>query len=228
MVSELYTDNNWLQCKTPRNFPVTRFTEEMSSSFSSLVFSLPLIFCDTLVGASISHFLTTATKISCCSSKIKCLLFFISHSSSLLLFVLLSFAGLVRSFSFSASKDTGGYAISCQNNLELLYLLIELFYTGMPVVWMDGLSVSRSVGNTVMWLPKSPWWVDKCIFLGMGLRSRAHGAPLITCISVFSLPRVCNRMLSFSTKSWACCKYSWMQKYTLINKRAVHVLCPKG
>ena len=76
--------------------------------------------------------------------------FFISRSSSLSLFVLLSFAGLVHTFSFSASKDTGGYAISCQNNLELLYLLIELFYTGMPVVWMDGLSVSRSIGNTVM------------------------------------------------------------------------------
>ena len=149
MVSELYTDNNRLQCKTPRNFPVTRFTEDMSSSFSSLA-HFPLIFCDTLVAASISHFLTTATKISCCSSKIKCLLFFISRSSSLSLFVLLSFAGLVRTFSFSASKDTVGYAISCQNNLELLYLLIELFYTGMPVVWMDGLSVSRSVGNTVM------------------------------------------------------------------------------
>ena len=130
--------------------------------------------------------------------------------------------------SLSLLQDTGGYAISCQNNLELLYLLIELFYTGMPVVWIDGLSVSQSVGNTVMWLPKSPWWVDKCIFLGTGLRSCAHGAPLSTCISVFSLPRVCNRMLSFSTKSWACCKYSWMQKYTLINKRAVHVFCPKG
>ena len=149
MVSELYTDNNRLQCKTPRKFPVTRFTEEMSSSFSSIVFSLPLIFCDTLVAASISHFLTTATKISCCSSKIKCLLF-LSLALALSLFVLLSFAGLVRTFSFSASKDTGGYAISCQNNLELLYLLIELFYTGMPVVWMDGLSVSWSVGNTVM------------------------------------------------------------------------------
>ena len=226
MVSELYTDNNRLQCKTPRNFPVTRFTEEMSSSFSSLA-HFPLIFCDTLVAANISHFLTYSYKNFMLFFQNKMSPFFISRSSSLLLFVLLSFAGLVSTFSFSASKDTGGYAISCQNNLELLYLLIELFYTGMPVVWMDGLSVSRSVGNTVMWLPKSPWWVDKCIFLGMGLRSRAHGALLSMCISVFSLPRVCNRMLSFSTKSWACCKYSWMQKYTLINKRAVHVLCPK-
>ena len=144
MVFELYIDNNWIQCKTSTNFPVTCFAEEMLSSFSSLVFSLPLIFFDTLVAASISHFLTTATKISCCSSKIKHLLcFFISCSSSLLLFVLLSFAGLVRTSSFSASQDASGYAISCQNNLELLYLLIELFYTGMPVLWMDRLSVGR-------------------------------------------------------------------------------------
>ena len=185
MVSELYTDNNWRQCKTPRNFPVTRFTEEMSPSFSSLVFSLPLILCDTLVAANISHFLTTATKISCCSSKIKCLLFFLSLALALCrsLSCWASLAWYV--LSLSLLQDTGGYAISCQNNLELLYLLIELFYTGMPVVWMDGLSVSRSVGNTVMWLPKSPWWVDKCIFLGTGLRSRAHGAPLSMCISVF-------------------------------------------
>ena len=41
--------------------------EEMSYVFSfTFFFSLPLIF--TLVAASISHFLTAATKFSCCSS----------------------------------------------------------------------------------------------------------------------------------------------------------------
>ena len=181
MVSELYTDNNWRQCKTPRNFPVTRFTEEMSPSFSSLVFSLPLILCDTLL--SFSH------------HSYKNFMLFFQNKMSPFFFLSLALA-LCRSLScwallawyvlsLSLLQDTGGYAISCQNNLELLYLLIELFYTGIPVVWMDGLSVSRSVGNTVMWLPKSPWWVDKCIFLGTGLRSRAHGAPLSMCISVF-------------------------------------------
>ena len=41
-----------------------------------IFFSLPLIF--TLVVAGISHFLTTATKFSCCSSNKKCLLCFLS------------------------------------------------------------------------------------------------------------------------------------------------------
>ena len=37
----------------------------------------------------------------------------------------------------SSSQNAGGYAISRQNNLELPYLLTELFYIGMPVVRMD-------------------------------------------------------------------------------------------
>ena len=50
----------------------------------------------------------------------------------------------------------------------LPYLLIELFYIGMPVMWTDGRTVTR--------LPKSLGWVDYHIFLGMGLRSRALSA----------------------------------------------------
>ena len=72
---------------------------------SSLFFSLPLI-C-TLVATCISHFLTAATKLSCCSSNKKmCPLFFISRSSSLSLFFSsrsLSFAGLSPTFPFSLS-----------------------------------------------------------------------------------------------------------------------------
>ena len=41
----------------------------------------------------------------------------------------------------SSSQNEGGYAISRQNNLELPYLLTELFYIGMPVVRMDCRSV---------------------------------------------------------------------------------------
>ena len=53
------------QRETSRNLLVTRFTEEMSylllfTFFHSLIF--------TLVAARISHFLTAAKKISCCSS----------------------------------------------------------------------------------------------------------------------------------------------------------------
>ena len=53
------------QRETSRNFLVTLFMEEMSylllfTFFHSLIF--------TLVAARISHFLTAAEKISCCSS----------------------------------------------------------------------------------------------------------------------------------------------------------------
>ena len=33
--------------------------------------------------------------------------------------------------------------------------------------------------------------------------------------SMYPLPRVCKRMLSFSTKSWACCRYSLKYKMEL-------------
>ena len=62
-----------------------------------LFFSLPLTF--TLVAASIPHFLTAATKFSCCLSNNFSFLF--SLSSSLSLLFLLSFAGLLPTFSFS-------------------------------------------------------------------------------------------------------------------------------
>ena len=58
-----------LQLKTPRNFLVTCFLEEMSSVFLLPFFSLPLTFI--LAAASIFHFLTAPTKFSCCSSNKK-------------------------------------------------------------------------------------------------------------------------------------------------------------
>ena len=55
-----------------------------------------------LVATSISHFVTAATKFSCCSSNKKMSpLFFISHSRSLSAFLSLSSAGLPPTFSFS-------------------------------------------------------------------------------------------------------------------------------
>ena len=50
----------WLQRETSRNFLVTRFMQKTSYVFLFPFFSLSLIF--TLVAASISLFLTTATK----------------------------------------------------------------------------------------------------------------------------------------------------------------------
>ena len=70
-----------------------------------------------LVAASISHFVTAATKFSCCSSnKNMSPLFFISWSKKQ--FPLCVFV-FIDSFVVSALQDAGGYAISRQNNLEL-------------------------------------------------------------------------------------------------------------
>ena len=61
--------------------------------------------------------------------------------------------------------------------IGLPYLLIELFFIGMPVVRTDGLSGGRSVGRcTVTWLPNFLGWVDYFIFLLMVLRWHASCA----------------------------------------------------
>ena len=65
------------------NYTFAHFMEEMSYVFLFTFFSLPLIFI-ILKAASISLFLTTTTKFSCCSSNKICLLcfsFFISCST---------------------------------------------------------------------------------------------------------------------------------------------------
>ena len=49
-----------IQRETSRNFPVTRFVEEMSYVFFPFFFFAIVLF--TLVAASIAHFLTAATK----------------------------------------------------------------------------------------------------------------------------------------------------------------------
>ena len=75
-------------------------------------FSLPLIF--TLVAASISHFLTAATKFLCCSSNQKNAYFaFFALSNSLSLFFSLSFAGLSPIFSFSPCFSFSIFHINC-------------------------------------------------------------------------------------------------------------------
>ena len=79
---------------------------------------------------------------------------------------------------FPLSKSPGGHAISFQIKpwvaFGLPYLLIELFYIGMPVVRTDGLAVGRSVGRcTVTSLPNFLGWVVHHLFF-------IHGAPLHT------------------------------------------------
>ena len=62
---------------------------------------------------------------------------------------------------FFLSKSPGGHVISFQIKpwvaFGLPYLLIELFYIGMPVVRTDGRSLARC---TVTWLPNFLGWVD--------------------------------------------------------------------
>ena len=165
--------------------------EEMSHVFPFTAAHFHL----ALVAASISHFVTAATKFSCCPSNKKMPpLFFISRSKSLSPFFSLSFAGLPPTLSFSLSFSCSIFQICGHDNLSKLntldntdtetisafrfrlywlfcclcftrrrwlcdflpkkppvafglpYLLIELFYIGMPVVRTDGLSGGRAVG----------------------------------------------------------------------------------
>ena len=76
---------------------------------------------------------------------------------------------------FFLSKSPGGHVISFEIKpwvvFGLPYLLIELFYIGVPVVRTVG---RGSVGRcTVTWLPNFLGWVDYHISLAMGLRPRA-------------------------------------------------------
>ena len=90
--------------ETSRNFLVTRFIvfmEEMSYVFSFTFFSLPVFFYLALVAASISHFVTAATKFSSCfSNKKNVSSVFISRSKPLWPFSSLSFTGLPPTFFF--------------------------------------------------------------------------------------------------------------------------------
>ena len=93
-----------------RNFLVTRFF------FVHFVFTAPH-FHLALVAASISYFITTVTKFSCCSSNKKMSpLFFISRSKSLSPFFSLSFAGLPPTFSFSLSFSCSIFQICGHEN----------------------------------------------------------------------------------------------------------------
>ena len=83
------------------------------------------------------------------------------------------------------SKSPGGQVISFQIKpwvaFGFPYLLIELFYIGIPVVRTDGRSLALC---TVTWLPNFLGWVVYHISLAMGFRSRgrvraARGAPLL-------------------------------------------------
>ena len=71
----------------------------------------------------ISHFVTAATKFSCCSSNKKMSpLFFISHTRPLLPFFSLNFAGLLPTFSFSLSFSCSIFQICGHDNKLIISL----------------------------------------------------------------------------------------------------------
>ena len=82
----------------------------------STFFSLPAHFHLALVATGISHFVTVATKFSCCSSNKKNMssVFFISRSRPLSPFFSLSFAGLPPTFSISLSFSCSIFQICCK------------------------------------------------------------------------------------------------------------------
>ena len=89
-----FTDTPWLHVLRRKCRTCSRST----------FFSLPAHFHLALLATGISHFVTVATKFSCCSSNKKNVSsVFISRSRPLLPFFSLSFAGLPPTFSFSLS-----------------------------------------------------------------------------------------------------------------------------
>ena len=115
-------------------------------SINRFIFSLPLIF--TLQAANISHLLTATMKFSCYSSDEIHLLCFQSLTLALSVSVIHMSVNIKNNIEkdmtllFFLTKSPDGHVISFQTEpwvaFWLPYLLIELFYIGMPVVQTDG------------------------------------------------------------------------------------------
>ena len=117
-----------------------------------LYFSLPLIF--TLLAASIFHFLTAAFNFRVFLLRNSSPLFSITRSSSFsVIHVSVNIKNNAEKYTtlllFFLSKSPGGHVTSFQIKpwvaFGLLYLLIELFYIGMPVLRRDGQSGGGAV-----------------------------------------------------------------------------------
>ena len=94
---------------------VTRFKEEM---FSFPFFFTAAHFHIALMAPSIPHFVTAATKFSCCSSTKKCLLCFLSLALDLCRPFILELRWLPPTFSFSLSFSCSIFQI-CGHNINL-------------------------------------------------------------------------------------------------------------
>ena len=102
---------------TTRNFQKRYYGGNVVRVLVHFFFFTAAHFLLALLAASISHFVTTATKFSFCSSnKKKSPLFFISHSRSLSPIFSLSFAGLPPTLSFSWSFSCSIFQICGHDN----------------------------------------------------------------------------------------------------------------
>ena len=192
----LFCTTTTLFCRTKSsNFQVTYFVYggivvcayPMFCSYVQVrfYFSLPLIF--TLLAAP-----SWPLAFLIVSPPLWIFMFFFLQNSSLLF-------SITRSNSFSVIHASVNFKNNVEKDTTLLfflsflksrrpcdfvafrlpYLLIELFYIGMPVVWTDSWTVDRSVGRcTVTWLPNFLGWV---VYIPMVLRcarfERACRAP---------------------------------------------------
>ena len=116
-----------------------------------------------LVAASISHFVTAATKFSCCSSNKKMSpLFFISRSRSPSPFFSLSFAGLPPTFSFPLSFSCSIFQICGLDNSSKLNTLDNTDSKKISAfrfrLFIDSLDVSalQDAGGYAISPPKLP------------------------------------------------------------------------
>ena len=142
-------------------------------------FSLPLNF--TLLDAGIFHCLTAALNFHVFLPTNSSLLFSITRSSSFsVIHVSVNIKNNVEkdtTLLFFLSKSPGGHVISFQIKpwvaFGLPYLLIELFYIGMPVVRTDGRACGRSVYGHVL-----------TKFSRMG--SLPHFLPMVLCCARFA------------------------------------------
>ena len=173
----LFCTTTTLFCSTKSsNFHVTNFfmgelSYVLTQYFVSCVqvrfyFSLPLIF--TLLAAP-----SWPLAFLIVSPSLWIFMFFFLQNSSVLF-------SITRSSSFSVIHASVNFKNNVEKDTTLLfslsflksrrpcdfvafrlpYLLIELFYIGMPVVWTASWTVDRSVGRcTVTWLPNFLGWV---------------------------------------------------------------------
>ena len=106
-----------LQRETSRNFLVTRFMQGMSYVLSLIFFFHCRSFSPFMVAASISHFLTTATKFAWCSPNKKMSPLFFTLALDLCHpFFSMTFAGLPPTFPFSLSFSFSIFQICGHDN----------------------------------------------------------------------------------------------------------------